>query len=141
MSGNQPADDDGSSLRWKYGLWAVFAGLAAICVVAVVGVLRYSTPSDAATAIAPVVAAISALTGAYFGVQVGSAGKEQSDAARDAAHSEALKFAAIADPQLAQQLIDPPSPTPPPSYRSSGTPPAGAPGATSSGASINPPSR
>jgi hypothetical protein len=105
MSGNQPGSA-GSVLRWKYGLWAVFAGLLAICVVAVVGVLRYSTPSDAATAIAPVVAAISALTGAYFGVQIGSAGKEQSDAARDAAHSEAMKFAAIADPRMAQQLIE-----------------------------------
>jgi hypothetical protein len=102
MSGNA----GGSSMRWKYGLWAVFAGLAAICVVAVVGVLRYSTPGDAAAAIAPVVAAISALTGAYFGVQIGSAGKEQSDAARDAAHSEAMKFAAIADPKMAQHLID-----------------------------------
>ena len=106
MSGNAPGNAGAPSPRWKYGLWAVFAGLAAICVVSVVGVLRYSTPSDAAAAIAPVVAAISALTGAYFGVQVGSAGKEQSDAARDAAHSEALKFAAIADPQMAQDLID-----------------------------------
>jgi hypothetical protein len=103
-----PATRTGSgdpSPRWKYGLWAVFAGLAAICIVAVVGVLRYSAPSDAAAAIAPVVAAISALTGAYFGVQVGSAGKEQSDNARDAAHNEAVKFAAIADPWMAQQVL------------------------------------
>jgi hypothetical protein len=104
MSSNRAVGGDPSP-RWKYGLWAVFAGLAAICIVAVVGVLRYSEPSDAAAAIAPVVAAISALTGAYFGVQVGSAGKEQADVARDSAHREAVKFAAIADPWMAQQVL------------------------------------
>lgn len=104
MSANRAASGDPSP-RWKYGLWAVFAGLAAICIVAVVGVLRYSAPSDAAAAIAPVVAAISALTGAYFGVQVGSAGKEQADAALHSAHTEAVRFAAIADPWMAQQVL------------------------------------
>jgi hypothetical protein len=105
MSATRAAGSGDPAPRWKYGLWAVFAGLATICIVTVVGVLRYPAPSDAAAAIAPVVAAISALTGAYFGVQVGSAGKEQADAARDAAHSQAVKFAAIADPWMAQQVL------------------------------------
>jgi hypothetical protein len=91
--------------RWKYGLWAVFGGFGALIIIYIATLIRYPTPADAAAFMGPAVAAIGTLTAAYFGVQAGSAGKEQSDASKDAAHHEALRFAAIADPDRATRLL------------------------------------
>lgn len=91
--------------RWRYGLWAVLAGLVALIVVFVAALVRYPAPGDAAAATAPALTAIGTLTAAYFGIQVGAAGKEQSDNARDAAHSEAMRFAALADPEKAAAML------------------------------------
>jgi len=102
-------DDDRStqavSDHWKYGLWAVLSGLAALVIVYVAALVRYSSPADVAPLLGPALATIGTLTAAYFGIQAGSAGKEQADAAKDAAHIEAMKFAAIADPDRAAQLL------------------------------------
>jgi hypothetical protein len=98
-----PADQP----RWKYGLYAVYAGLGALALCYIVATIRYKVAADAAGALAPVATAIGTLVGAYFGVQVGSAGKQQSDNSRDQAHREALKFAAIADPDKAMRMMDP----------------------------------
>lgn len=98
----RPAD---TSARWKYGLWAALSGIGAIGVCFVVAILRYPTAQDAAAVTGPVVAAIGTLVGAYFGIQAGSAGREASDAARDEAHEQAVKLAAIADPDAASAVL------------------------------------
>jgi hypothetical protein len=104
-------DDDG---RWKYGLWAVLGGAAAIVLISAVAMLRYENAADVGSAVGPAIAALGTLAGAYFGVQAGAAGKQASDASRDAAHAQALRFAAIADPRLALEVLGiPTEPTPP----------------------------
>jgi len=94
-----------SRARWRYGLIAVIAGFTTLVVVFGIALLRFKTANDLSSAAAPAVAAIGTLTAAYFGVQAGAAGKEQSDASRDRAYSELLRFAANADPDHAITLL------------------------------------
>jgi ABC-type long-subunit fatty acid transport system fused permease/ATPase subunit len=46
------------------------------------------------------------IVGAYFGVKVGSAGKEQAEAARQAATVKVEELAARADPKTVEQALD-----------------------------------
>lgn len=94
-----------SSARWKYGLYAVCAGIGAVFLCFAFAVVRYSTAGDAASAVAPALTAIGTLAGAYFGVQVGSAGREEADARREDAQSLSLKLAAVADPDRAIRVL------------------------------------
>lgn len=56
-------------------------GLGVILLCFVVAVWKYGqAASDVALVLAAVTGTVGAIVGAYFGVQVGSAGKEQSDA-------------------------------------------------------------
>jgi len=118
-SGNLASD------RWKYGLWAVLSGLAALVLVYVAALVRYSSPADVAPLLGLALATIGTLTGAYFGIQAGAAGKEQADAAKDAAHVEAMRFAAIADPDRAALLLGLPTHPDGPDQPDGGGGPAG----------------
>ncbi|MDD7939487.1 hypothetical protein PHK61_13765 [Actinomycetospora lutea] len=104
--------DDPGENRWRYGLYAVLGGTVLIALIAVVAILRYPVAADAATATAPFVAAIGAITGAYFGIQAGSANQARThDAFVDASH-RAERWAALADPSMAAQMIGVPDPAP-----------------------------
>jgi hypothetical protein len=95
----------GSGNRWKYGLWALLGGIGALSLTYILTIYRFPVAADVATAIAPISTTIGSLAGAYFGIQAGSAGKQQSDDAKDAAHRDALRFAAIAEPTAAANLL------------------------------------
>lgn len=73
------------------GFWIVIAGLLAVLAVFGLGVWKYSSAADAATAMSAVTGAIGAIVGAFFGVQVGSAGKDKSDNARDQAEKKLVR--------------------------------------------------
>jgi hypothetical protein len=55
-------------------------GLGVIVLCFLIAVWRYDSATDAGPVLAAVTGTVGAIVGAYFGVQVGSAGKEQSDA-------------------------------------------------------------
>jgi hypothetical protein len=91
--------------RWRYGLYAVLAGMAALVLVFFFAIYRLPDAGSAAAAMGPVLAAIATLAGAYFGIQAGAAGKERSDQAAYEAHSQAVQLAAIADPAQAAAVL------------------------------------
>ena len=99
--------------RWRYGLWAVLGGSGVILLVCAIAILKYDTARDVGTAVGPAIAAIAALTGAYFGVQAGSAGRDAAEASRDQAQIQALQFAAVADPERALAVLQIGHPLPP----------------------------
>ncbi|MBV9312254.1 MAG: hypothetical protein JO100_00670 [Pseudonocardia sp.] len=103
---------DGSTARWRYGLIALCVGLGILLLAYFVTIFRYPVASDTATAIAPMATVVGSLAGAYFGIQVGAAGKDKADAARDSAHNEAIRWAALADPDKAAELLGIPSEAP-----------------------------
>ncbi len=68
--------------RIKYGFLVVLGGLAAVALIYVLAVWRWTDASDVATAVSSAVGVIGTLVGAFFGVQVGSAGKEKAEEKR-----------------------------------------------------------
>jgi hypothetical protein len=91
--------------RWKYGLRGVLVAVVAILAVFVFAALRYSTASDVSTALAAVTGTLGTILGAYLGVQTGSAGRDQSEAARREAEEHARAFAAVAPPEAGLGVV------------------------------------
>ena len=92
------------SARYRYGLWVVFAGLAVILLSYYAGLKEYDKAADVSTALAPVTGVVGTLVGAYFGVQVGAAGKDKAEAARDKA-DETAKAALGALPEAKAEAV------------------------------------
>jgi hypothetical protein len=99
--------------RLKYGFYIVIGGLVSVIVLYIATIIIFAnlTPENLANNVVACMGAITgvigSLVGAYFGVQLGSAGKEASDAA--AAHNAALASAAmgqIEDPQKSTAAIE-----------------------------------
>jgi hypothetical protein len=99
--------------RAKYGFYIVIGGLVSVIVLYIATIIIFAnlTPENLANNVVACMGAITgvigSLVGAYFGVQLGSAGKEASDAA--AAHNAALASAAmgqIEDPQKSTAAIE-----------------------------------
>lgn len=65
--------------RWKYGLVAIGMGLLVLLLCFGIAVWKYKTAADAGAVLAAVTGTVGAIVGAYFGVQAGSAGKEQAE--------------------------------------------------------------
>jgi hypothetical protein len=92
------------SSRWKYGLFAVFAGLGTVLLTFWLAIRYYQdaqSVTDSASAVAavlaPVTTVIGTMVGAYFGLQVGQQSTQQAQAQTQ----EALKQAADAKQQAA----------------------------------------
>ena len=94
-------DDSG---KWKYGIAVVLAGLAVILVAFLLALGEYSKAADVSTALAPVTGVVGTLVGAYFGVQVGSAGKERAEDAREKSEQEAKAALAALPPDRAEAV-------------------------------------
>ncbi len=65
--------------RWRYGLIAVGMGLVVILLCFGVAVWKYENAADAGAVLAAVTGTVGAIVGAYFGIQVGSAGKDKAE--------------------------------------------------------------
>jgi len=103
--------------RWRYGLVAVLGGFAVLFACYLVAVLTFDTAGDAALTMSGVTGVVGALAGAYFGVQVGSAGRDDALKRADEMAQRALQFAAVADPSRALSVLRP-------SYRGTSAPEA-----------------
>ena len=93
------ADSDDEKV--KLGFWVVIVGMVIAGLILAVAMFRYSTAQDVATSIGPLTTLIGTLAGAFFGQQIGSAGK-------DKAQKTAIKLAASSKltPQEIKALLD-----------------------------------
>ncbi|GAA4791846.1 hypothetical protein GCM10023200_28900 [Actinomycetospora chlora] len=100
------ADPDATA-RWRYGLIVVVVAIAAIVVIFLIAAIRYPTAADGVALVSSVATAISTLAAAYFGIQVGSAGKEAAEKKKDEAKDVAIALAADAPPnsEVAKTLV------------------------------------
>jgi hypothetical protein len=94
-----------------YGMTVVLAGFVAI-LLSVAIVLNYKV-ADASAILGTIITAIAGLGGAFFGVAIGQQGtntanKERaaSEASKDAAQAQTLRFAAYMDPEIAKRLVE-----------------------------------
>ena len=105
MSSNSSKSNAGQS-QTKYGFGIVVIGLILVGFIFGIAVLRWTSASDVSTVVSAATGVIGTLVGAFFGVQLGSAGKDKSDAARQTAENKALHFAAALEPSKAQQVME-----------------------------------
>jgi uncharacterized protein YdbL (DUF1318 family) len=95
----------GEWTRWRYGLFAVMAAVTVILVAFVFAALRYNTANDVSTALAAITGTVGTILGGYLGVQSGSQGKEESEAARQKAEARAVALAAAAPYEQALEAL------------------------------------
>jgi hypothetical protein len=69
-------------MRIKYGLYVVLVGFLLVGIVFVAALTKFTAVSDVTAAVGVVTSVVGTLAGAFFGVHVGSVGKETGDAAR-----------------------------------------------------------
>ena len=86
--------------RWKFGLMALAVGVVALLLAVIIVGWLWPDKSSRAGVLASIVGAISAIVGAYFGIQIGGAeakaAKEQAaDAADRADRAESAKTQAL----------------------------------------------
>lgn len=89
MANNPPPNGKANSddEKVKLGFWVVIVGMVIAALLLLAAMYRYSTAQDVATSIGPLTTLIGTLAGAFFGQQIGSAGK-------DKAQKTAIKLAA-----------------------------------------------
>lgn len=76
-------------LRIKYGSVAILGGFILVAVVMGVAIWRWDSANDVALVVGLVTSMVGTVVGAFFGIQVGSQGKEEALAARDQAETTA----------------------------------------------------
>ncbi|HEY2224632.1 hypothetical protein [Actinomycetospora sp.] len=91
-------------IKWRYGLIAVIAALLAIVVLVVVAMFRYPA-AEVNNVVGTALGAIGTLVGAYFGVQVGSAGKAEAEKAKDVAQERVVQLAAAAPVETGVPIV------------------------------------
>jgi hypothetical protein len=70
-----------STTQPSWAAWVTIVGIFGVAAVGVVAMLHFSSASDAVTVLAPVIGAISALVGAFFGVRSASLAQQKSNEA------------------------------------------------------------
>ncbi|MDR2984139.1 MAG: hypothetical protein LBV34_04780 [Nocardiopsaceae bacterium] len=91
--------------RIKYGAWLIGAAFILLGVVFGVAVWRYTTASDVVAVVGSVATVAGTILGAFFGAQVGSAGKEAAEARRAQAERTTRLALGKLDPQVADDLM------------------------------------
>ena len=107
QAGPSRGADADATARWRYGLIVVVVAIAAIVLIFLVAAVRYPTAADGVALVSSVATAISTLAAAYFGIQVGSAGKDAAEKKKDEAKDVAIALAADAPPnsEVAKTLV------------------------------------
>lgn len=80
-SGQSPAPNVDMA-RAKYGAWLVGGAAALLGLVFGIAVSQFTTAADVTAVVGSVATVIGTIVGAFFGVQVGSSGKETAEAGR-----------------------------------------------------------
>jgi hypothetical protein len=96
--------EDIDQLRLKYGFWIIITGFALVAFITVISTFRWTEVTSVATVVGVVASLVGTVVGAFFGVQVGSAGKERAEAARERSDEMAKAALSMLPPESAEQL-------------------------------------
>jgi hypothetical protein len=92
-------------LRIKYGFLVVVIGLAVVTAIGVAAIAKWSAAADVTAVVGSVTGVVGTIVGAFFGVQVGSTGKEKAEAQRNVAEDKALQLASALPPNIAASVL------------------------------------
>jgi hypothetical protein len=98
-------NDPISEMRLKYGFWVVLVGLVVSLAAVLVAIWRLTDPTTIAGVVASLTGMVGTVVGAFFGVQVGAAGKEKAEAERSEAPKMATQMAAALHPDDAKRIL------------------------------------
>jgi hypothetical protein len=91
--------------RVRYGAWLVGAAFVVLAVVFGVAVSQFTTAADVTATVGSVATVIGTIIGAFFGVQVGSSGKESAEAGRNNAERAARMALGKLNPADADEIM------------------------------------
>jgi uncharacterized membrane protein len=91
-------------MRIRYGLLIILAGFVLVALVSVVAIFRWDDATNTSAVIGATTSLVGTVVGAFLGVQVGSAGKERAEAARERSEEAARAAMAMLPPDSASQL-------------------------------------
>jgi hypothetical protein len=91
--------------RIKYGACLIGGAFVLLGIVFGVAVSRFTAAADVTAVVGSVATVVGTIVGAFFGIQVGSSGKEAVEAGRAKAESTARKALAKLEPHEAADLI------------------------------------
>jgi hypothetical protein len=100
------------SARNKSAVAVSVSGFLVMLAIVAGGMWRWTGPEHVALVLAPVTGVVGAIAGAFLGFQLGAAGVERADLARQQAESArqeaqtiAMTLAAVADPRQAEPIL------------------------------------
>ncbi len=93
---------DGDELRIKYGAWLIGFALLFLGVVFVVALSRFKKADDVVAIVGAFTGVVGTVVGAFFGVQVGQAGKEDAEKGRKDAEEAARVYSSLLEPGKAE---------------------------------------
>lgn len=109
---SHPGNQNGST-DWKSaligagsGVVVVIIGLGAVLTIFVVAIAKLSEEANIVTAASSATGVIGTVVGAYFGIKVGSAGKEEAEASRDEEARKVQQLAAAAPADIAKPILE-----------------------------------
>ncbi len=97
-------DDAASQARLRYGFWVVIAGLVVVVGIFLAANAKWTTANDVTAVVGSITGVVGTLVGAFFGVQVGAAGKEKAESDRRRAEETAQQALAHLDPSVADSI-------------------------------------
>jgi len=92
-------------LRIKYGAWLIASSFLLLGIVFGLAIWQFSAAADVTAVVGSVTTVVGTIIGAFFGVQIGSAGKEAAETGR--AHAERAARLALGklEPQAAEDVV------------------------------------
>ena len=91
-------------LRLRYGFWIIISGFALVFLITLISSFRWAEVTSVATVVGAVASLVGTVVGAFFGVQVGGAGKERAEAARERSEEVTRTALSMLPPESAEQL-------------------------------------
>jgi len=103
------ADINGNNIdkiRLKYGFWVIIIGFILVAGIFIVAILKWQEASDVTAVVGAFTGLIGTVVGAFFGAQIGSAGKEKAERARKEAEEKAFRIATLISPDKAKGIFN-----------------------------------
>jgi hypothetical protein len=97
--------DSADLARIRYGVWLIGAAFLLLGVVFGIGVSKITVGADMVAALGSVTTVVGTIIGTFFGVQIGSHGKEAAEAGRTQAEKAARTALSKLDPSAADDVI------------------------------------
>ena len=91
-------------LRLKYGLLIILTGFALVALMAIISIFKWEDVTNVATVIGATTSLVGTVVGAFLGVQVGSAGREQVEADRQRLEETSQIALSMLPPEVADQI-------------------------------------